>query len=724
MKYLCLVWLLISFQQTVRAQDSAYLIIRNAIEKRAEYEKELSRFTCNILINGQLTLRAYPEKFLGRPVYMGADSGKQRIYTAVTKSVYAKDGDLVKTQILSSDVQGNSSAYGFSYPQLFSFYQEVVRIGDNLNLRGFISPLAGNALHYYRYHLDSSFLENNRKIYRIKITPLRKYEPVFSGYLDIMEEGWRIQRVRVQLLKQQQMQVLDTLRVEQSYTQQENRWVLQQSRLLPASSLLGFDTHGSFTQVYGNYNFNPKFTEGYLNNVVMVFDTTINRQSLPYWDTAKALVLQNNPLLEYHTADSLEQVRDRPRYMDSIDRVRNKPSLFKLLVTGQTFSKAEEKRYFSVPPLYELFNYNTVEGLVANYAPEMRQYWRNGRYLSVLTNLRYGFSNHHLNAHVTGVYRFYRNLSKLRVSGGQRVFQFNNDQPITPRVNTINTVLYRSNFMKLYQAQFAEFGYDYDPASDFAVRGMLSYQHRSPLENTAFGSWGHPKGKDFTPNYPVELTDTNIIKHSALSAAVTFRWQPGSKYIQLPDRKANIGSRYPVFELIYTQGIKGLVGSDVDYSKWSLTITQDLDLKMKGKLQYKLLTGGFLNDNKVFIPDYQHFAGNDGLFNSNYLGTLLMSSFYQYSTTTSLYGGAYVEYHLNGLLSNKIPLFRKYNWFFVVGGNSLFLDAGNNYVDVFFSIENILKVVRIDFVQSFRSKSFNRSGIKLFIPLVSGKSDP
>jgi hypothetical protein len=547
---------------------------------------------------------------------------------------------------------------------------------------------------------------------------------VFSGYLDLMEEGWRISRIRFQLVKQQQMQVLDTLVVEQSYGQQENRWVLQQSSLLPASTLLGFDTHGDFTQVYGNYNFDPHFKEGFLNNVLMVFDTTINRQSLPYWDTARALVLQNNSLLDFHTADSLEQARDKPYYMDSIDRVRNKPSLFKLLVTGQTFSKAEKKRYLSVPPLYELFNYNTVEGLVANFSPEVRQYWKNGRYLSVLTNLRYGFSNHHLNAHVTGVYRFYRSLNKFRFSGGQRVFQFNNDQPITPRVNTINTVLYRSNFMKLYEAQFAELGYDYDPASDFALRGMVSYQHRSSLENTAFGSWGHPKGKEFTPNYPVELTDTNLVKHSALSATFTFRWQPGSKYIQLPDRKANIGTRYPVFDLMYTQGIKGLMGSDVDYSKWALSVVQDIDLKMKGRLQYKLLTGGFLNSNKVFLPDYQHFAGNDGIFNSNYLGTLLMSSFYQYSTTTSLYGGAYVEYHLNGLLSNKIPLFRKYNWFFVAGGNSLFLEGGNNYIDIFLSIENILKVCRIDFVQSFRSKTFNRSGIKLCIPLVSGKTEP
>lgn len=722
MKQFFLYWLLVFPLPFLCAQD-ADSIVRHAMQKRAFYEHEYSRFTCDISVNGQLMLRSYPEKLLGRSVELGTSATQLRIYAAMTRAIYAKDRDRYKTQIISSDVDGSSSAWGFSYPQMFSFYQEVVRIGDNLNARGFVSPIAGDAMDYYRYRLDSSYQENNRTIYSIGVTPLRKYEPAFSGQLFLMDDG-RIHHLRLQLLKQQGMQILDTLVVEQSYHEQGGKWVLNQTRLQPSSELLGFNAYGSFIQLHTNYNFDPKIREGYFNNVVMVFDTTVNRQSLPYWDTSRSLLLQSNGLVQYHTADTLEEKRARPGYLDSIDRVRNKPNWFKLAFTGQTFSKAAHKRYVSVSPAIDLFNYNTVEGLVANFSPEMRKYWKSGRYISVLTNLRYGFSNRHFNAHVTGVYRFYRSLNKLRLSVGQRVFQFNNDQPITPRVNTINTVLYRSNFMKLYEAKFLELGYDYDPAADFVLRSSISFQDRSPLENTAFGSWGHPKGKEFTPNYPIEITDTNIVKHKALSASVTLRWQPGSKYIQLPDRKANIGSDYPVFDLSYTQGLHGIAGSDVDYSKWSLSMMHQVDLKMKGKLQYKLQTGGFLNKNKVFIPDYQHFAGNDGLFNSNYLGTLLMSSFYKYSTTASIYGGAYVEYHLNGFLSNKVPLFRKYNWFFIVGSNSLVLEGGNNYIDVFFSIENIFKVARIDFVQSFRSKSFNRSGIKLNIPLVSGKPDP
>jgi hypothetical protein len=726
MKPICLLWLLMLLIHPAAAQqqqaDSGLAVIQNAIHRRAIYEKELSRFQCDIYINGYIRLKNYPTRFLGRPVYFPGDTMK--FYSAETEAVHYYDGPgKSKVQLVSSTVDGAGSAYGFSYPQLFSFYQPVVKVGDNLNLRGFLSPLAEDAPRYYRYRLDSVFTQNGYRLYRVHVQPRAQYEPLFSGHLDLLEGSWRIYRARLQLVKKQQMQILDTLDIEQDYQQQADAWVPARLKLLPAVTLFGFGTRGSFTHLF-RYQLQPDFMPGTFDNIILTFDTAAKRKALPYFDTARALIIQSDNLVEYRRADSLGGKSSQDYYLDSMDRMRNRPSLYNVLVTGETFSRARKKRYIQMPGVYDMVNYNTVEGVVVNFAPETRKYWNNGRYLHLLTNFRYGFSNTHFNAHVAGVYRFYRSLSAFRFSGGQRVYQFNNAQPITPRVNTINTLLYRSNFMKLYQAQFAELGYDYDPARDFALKGNIAFQHRTPLENTAFGSWGHPEGKEFTPNYPIELTDTPMAAHNALSATLTLRWQPGARYIQLPDRKVNAGSAYPTFELSYTQGINRLLSSDVNYGKWNLSVTQTWDMAMRGRFSYKAFGGGFLNSKRVPLPDYQHFSGNDGLFNSSYLGALLMASFYQFSTTASIYGGASVEYHLNGWLSNKVPLLRKLNCFFVVGGNSLVLEGGNHYADVFFSIENIFKLCRIDFVQSFRSKSFNRSGIKLNVPLVTGKSEP
>jgi hypothetical protein len=60
-----------------------------------------------------------------------------------------------------------------------------------------------------------------------------------------------------------------------------------------------------------------------------------------------------------------------------------------------------------------------------------------------------------------------------------------------------------------------------------------------------------------------------------------------------------------------------------------------------------------------------------------------------------------VEYHLNGLVTNKIPLFNRLHWNLVSGTNGLYIDDGRKYIEVFGGLENIFKVLRVDIVCGF-----------------------
>jgi len=46
-----------------KGEDPAYEIIRNAIKKRAYYEKEIKKFETEVYIKGQFQLRDYPKRF-------------------------------------------------------------------------------------------------------------------------------------------------------------------------------------------------------------------------------------------------------------------------------------------------------------------------------------------------------------------------------------------------------------------------------------------------------------------------------------------------------------------------------------------------------------------------------------------------------------------------------------------------------------------------------------
>ena len=86
-------------------------------------------------------------------------------------------------------------------------YDNIISISNNLNPRGFISPISENALNYYRYKLEGTYFEDGRMVNHIRVTPKRTYEPVFSGYIDIVDEDWRIHSLKLMLTKSSQMEL-------------------------------------------------------------------------------------------------------------------------------------------------------------------------------------------------------------------------------------------------------------------------------------------------------------------------------------------------------------------------------------------------------------------------------------------------------------------------------------------------------------------------------------
>src|SRR5687768_15246163 len=124
--------------------DPAYAIIREAIKKRPFYLNQLDEFQSHVYIKGQLRLRDYPNKLLGKKIDFedGDTSRKKMIYLSETYArLSVKRPNKTKIEVLSTKVSGNSDGYGFSSPQIISFYENNVKVGTNLNPRGFVSPI-------------------------------------------------------------------------------------------------------------------------------------------------------------------------------------------------------------------------------------------------------------------------------------------------------------------------------------------------------------------------------------------------------------------------------------------------------------------------------------------------------------------------------------------------------------------------------------------------------
>ncbi len=687
------------------SEDPAYAIIRKAIKKRDEHLKDLRAYQCEVYSKGVMNLRDFPKAFMGQKVdFEDGDSSKRKmIYLSESVSRLSVGGqNKVKTEVLSTRVSGRSGDFGFAGARFISFYENNVRISNTINPRGFVSPIADQALQFYKYKWEGMFVEDGKWINQIRVTPKRLYEPCFSGMIQIVENDWAIHSLQLKLVKQNQMSTVDTLVVEQLFQSMGNDfWLMQNQVLYPAVKFFGFDAFGSFVNVYRDFKLNPVYPKGFFDNTILRYEEGSNKKEKNYWDSIRPVQLADAEKADYIKKDSLEQLRKDSAYLDSLDRIRNKIKLTDILIGGKTFSKQKKESSFSIPSLIQAAGFNPAEGLVLDFPFTYSKSFSERKRLVLSPHLRYGFSSRKLFGWGTARYTTghkYRTVVSL--SGGRRVFQFNPDNPIEPLQNTISALLYKNNFMKIYASDYARVRFSKTFAKGVSLSMQALFEERSPMDNKTDFSWANNKQRPYFPNYPIELGNANFTRHRAMVFSTQLRVQPGARYIEFPDRIINIGSKWPVFTAGYTNAVKDLFGSDVDYAKWNFTVNDDLNFKLAGRLFYRLQTGGFLNDKRVEWQDLNHFAGNRLIRATDYLTTFQLPKYYLFSNSDRQYGLLFAEHHFNGFLTNKIPVIKKLNWHLVGGIGSLWL-KDRHYMEWHVGLENIFRAFRVDVVKGY-----------------------
>ncbi len=719
-------------------EDPAYEIMRNAIKKKPTYRDPLDSFTCEAYIKTLIKTRKLPKKIFGQKIEDkdkkegGLDSaGKGILYLSesITKIAYKKP-EKVKLEVLSGRESG-SNGYGFNFPSFINFYNDNVNVFiSQFSPRGYVSPLADGTFGFYRFKYLGSFYENGKAINKIQVTPKRKFEPLFFGTINITEDDWRIHSLELNLNKESALEILDTLIIKQIHVPiNDSIWRTKDQTVYFTFNQFGVDAVGNFLNVYNKYETEPEFSKKYFNNVVVKYDTAVNKRSKNYWDSVRPVQLEPEEVKDYLKKDSMYQYRkdsifSKP-YFDSMRKAQGKITAMKVLWNGFTRSDYDPKKpvTFTWQPLLKNLQYNTAEGVVLNMEATIRKSIREtGRRISFTPHLRYGLSNTHFNAWAT------LQLSKRsfeidddggtssRVTwtfdGGKRVSQFNKENPILPLVNSAYTLLLHENYMKIYENYFGSATFNKRFDNDLRITGNILYEDRLPLNNTTDYSF-FKTDKTFSPNYPFEKITEQFPQHQALIASVELQYQPGQQFIQFPRSKVPLGSKYPTFALQYQKGFQNILGSDVNFDKWKLSVWDDMNFKLQGKLKYRLSIGGFLNSKHVYIQDYQHFNGNQTIFASPYTNSFQLAPYYANSTTAAFYATANVEHHFNGFLTNKIPLFRRLNWNLVAGSNAFYVNKNNNYIEVFAGLENILKVFRVDVVGSYLNGKKGQVGIRI-----------
>ncbi|MEO7976074.1 DUF5686 and carboxypeptidase regulatory-like domain-containing protein [Flavobacterium sp.] len=702
--------------------NPANAIIKSAIRNKKENSEKTARYTADFYSKGMFKIKDLPKKILGQKVDLGEDmasnldstgSGILYLSETISKLTFEKPNKL-KEKIIASKISGNSNGFSYNTASLstYDFYENTIDFDVKI-----ISPIADNAFNYYKYQLESTFTdEHNQQINKIKVIPKRDKEPVFEGYIYIVDDSFAIYAVELDLkgyrMKNEFTEIM-TLKQSFTYNPKNKIWAKNTQSLFFKAGGFGIKFSGNFNYIYSNYEFPHSFEKKTFGNEIVSFEANANKKDNAFWNEIRPIPLTIEESNDYTKKDSLLTIRKSQKYLDSVDTKHNKFKVWDIL-TGYDYKNSSKKYSLGYEGLLNLgsLSFNTVQGFNFDSGFSFRK-WNdeNGKSTSVKTTFNYGFSDQRFRVTGDFSHRFNNiNSATIWISGGTKVAQFNSAEPITKFVNSISSLFFKDNYMKLYNLEFAQINYSQDVANGINLNAKAAYEQRKPLFNTTDYSL-FKKDDVYSSNNPLAPFDfitSAFDQHHLFKASLNARINFGNKYISRPDGRFNIrNEKYPTLLLAFEKAF-AVNEKKYEFERIGASVIYDLSLSNKGLLGINLKAGKFFNAENISFIDYRHFNGNQTHIGTSdrYLNVFNLMPYYTNSTNDS-YFEMHSEYNDTGFIMNKIPLLNLLKSTMNLGFHSLALPDRRPYTEFTVGLDNLgfgkFKLFRVDYVHSYQS---------------------
>ena len=698
-------------------ENPANEIIRNAIRNKKENSEKTARYKADFYSRGIIRLKDAPKNIMGQKfdifdeILDSTRSGIIYLSETVSKITFQKP-DKMKEVIVASKVSGRDNGFSFNNAASVNFdcYENYLPFEINV-----VSPIADNAFNYYKYKFEGSFYnENNQQINKIKVIPRRESEPVMEGYIYIVDDSYSIYATDLSIKgNQMQSPAIDQLMVKQNYSYNSNNkiWVKNTQTIDFVAGLLGIKVNGRFTYVYSNFEFEKQFEKKTLTNEILSFEENANKKQDSFWNTVRPVPLTDEEATDYTKKDILQTKKKSKTYLDSIDAKHNKFRIMDI-INGYSYKNSFKKWSLNYDSPLTSSSFNTVQGWRINAGLSyVKRDDDTQTFTRISSRFDYGFSEEKIRATASYVRKFNNiNNSILSINGGSSANQFNSNNPISNVVNTVSTLFFKNNFMKLYEKNFVSTSFGREIVNGIYVNAAAEYAERKPLYNTTDHSV--IKSDDlYTSNNPLapdDETSAAISKHNLVKTNLLMRFNFGQKYITRPDGKYNIRNYdYPSITLGYE---KAFAATDkiYEYDFLSTRASYDVTLGNKGNLEIVLKGGKFFNAENISFVDYRHFNGNQTHIaqSDTYTNVFNLLPYYTASTNDS-YSETHIEHNDKGFFMNKIPLLKYLQSQLVLGFHNLAVPDRKPYQEYSVGLDNLgfgkYRLFRVDYVRAYQN---------------------
>jgi hypothetical protein len=689
--------------------NPAVRIIKNAIAKKSEYNRDKLKSIQFISYTKQeadidnITPKMRKRKFLNDITRMwdrmdtlaGADSkANLPVFMSEIVSEYyiSDDGKKKREDVKAIKAKFVGMKDGSAIGQLSgSDFQNYNFGNNNVGIQGkdFLSPIADNALAFYNYYLIDSMMLDSFKCYKIDCRPKNKRDLAYTGMLWITDSSYAIKQLDLGITKDVNFNLVDRARIQQILVPTAaGPWVPVQTRVMIDYAALTEKLVSMILRIYNsNENFvvNQPKENSFFETKTSYAEDALTKDSA-YWITTRPEALTP---LEAESFNMIDSVR-------SIPIIKNAVNTLYFLFSG----------YKDVGPIdfgnyTNLYAYNNYEG------SRVRLGFRTNEKFSKNWIIRgygaYGFRDNgfkyslQLERILT---RFpwskvgiqYR--SDIDQIGTNYAYSTNINLGQTPN-NLNNTFSHIGNVSKLIYKRESRIWYEKDFNRGLSAKLTMQNIRTTPLFPVAFGD-------------QFSLFQTS--KFSITELLVDTRYSLKERFIQNGTERISFGNnKSPVITLNYTWGIKKLFEGDFNYHKVSMSITNRFRMAILGYSQVMVKAGKVFSQVPYTLLEIPR--GNESYFWGNNIFNKM--NFFEFVSDQYVQG--FWQHHFNGLLFNRVPLLKRLNIREVIGGNIAYgtLSRKNQrfnenntytvmrdtpYAEVSAGIENILSIIRIDYV--------------------------